>query len=239
MVRAHDFTDAGSLLYSVVIPVYRSADFLADTVGRTLDYFRSKGWKCEIVLVNDASPDDSWLVIERLAAENPEVVGVDLLKNAGQHNANFIGLEHATGDVVVTMDDDLQNPPEEIGKLAERFVEGHDLVVGRFEQKRHSGFRRFGSEFVQWINRRIFPAPEGFRHTNFRMIGRDVVERMLSYTTHYPYTSALPCAWRARRPMSRYATTTVSPASPTTTCASWPNSPGRSSSTIPSSRCAC
>jgi len=189
--RAHDFTDVSSLFYSVVIPVYRSAEFLSDTVNRTLDYFRSKGWKCEIVLVNDASPDDSWAVIEELARAHPEVVGVDLLKNAGQHNANFIGLEHVSGDVVITMDDDLQNPPEEIEKLAACFVEGHDLVVGRFEQKRHSGFRRLGSEFVQWINRRIFPAPEGFRHSNFRMIGRAVVERMLSYATHYPYTSGL------------------------------------------------
>ena len=191
-------TDA-PVKFSVIIPVYRSEDLLETTFNELKAWFDAKGWSYEVILVNDGSPDASWSVIERIAAQNDNVVGVDLLKNVGQHSANFIGLEHMSGELAVTMDDDLQNPPAEIEMLYAKHLEGYDFVAGLFAEKRHSAFRKLGSGFIQWINRRVFPAPEGFRHSNFRLMTREVVQRMLMYRTHYPYTSGL-AARMARRP---------------------------------------
>ena len=102
-------------LYSVVIPVYNSANVVTTTVNRIREFFLLHEVKFEIILVNDGSKDDSWRVIESLAIENSDVMAINLLKNYGQHHANICGFQHAKGNYVITMDDDLQNPPEEIG----------------------------------------------------------------------------------------------------------------------------
>jgi glycosyltransferase involved in cell wall biosynthesis len=183
--------DLSEALFSLIIPVYRSANFVSRTVFRCQEALNNAGRRYEIILVNDGSPDDSWHVIERLALENPEITAVDLVHNYGQHTANYCGFQIARGDYVVTLDDDLQNPPEEIEKLIRKAEEGHDLVVGRFAEKKHDFNRRIGSVVMGYLNRKIFRSPPEFIHTNFRLISRSIVDRMLQFTTHYPYTSGL------------------------------------------------
>ncbi len=183
--------DLSDALFSLVIPVYRSSEFIDKTVKRCRKAMMANNRRYEIILVNDGSPDDSWKIVERLAQTYPEVTSVDLIYNYGQHTANYCGFGLAQGDYIVTLDDDLQNPPEEIEKLIAAAEQGHDFVVGRFETKRHDWKRRFGSLLMRQINNRIFNSPQDFIHTNFRLIKRSIVERILKYRTHYPYTSGL------------------------------------------------
>ena len=135
-------------IVSVVVPVYNSAgtlEVLVDRIQRALD-----GHGHEIVLVNDGSTDASWEHVLRLASERPEVRGLDLARNFGQHNALLAGIRAARGEIVVTLDDDLQNPPEEIPRLLERLDEGYDVVYGSPIVRRHKYWRNGGARLVRY-----------------------------------------------------------------------------------------
>jgi glycosyltransferase involved in cell wall biosynthesis len=179
--------DRSDYLYSVVIPVYNSDRIVGDTVDRVVEVFTAAGLRHEVVLVNDGSPDRSWEVISQKARTTPGVVALDLLRNYGQHQANLVGLREARGDFVITMDDDLQNPPEEALLLIEKAMTGRDVVFGRFEQKQASGLRRVGSRMISLLNRRIFGQPQDLAVSNYRILRRDVVDRITRSRTAYPY----------------------------------------------------
>jgi glycosyltransferase involved in cell wall biosynthesis len=184
---------------SIVIPVFNSVGVVGETVDRTVKVCENAAIDYELILVNDASTDGSWDVIAGRAADNPRIVAVDLLHNYGQHTAVFAGLKLSQGEFAVTMDDDLQNPPEEIVPILAKAAEGYDLVIGEFEQKRHSLFRRLGSSLVGWMNRKIFDKPKDLVLTNFRCIRRDVVERLVAYQTNYPYIPGLALMFSTNR----------------------------------------
>lgn len=186
-------------LFSVVIPVYNSAAIVAETVSQVRAFFLSQGYRYEIILVNDGSEDGSWNVVSGLARKFSGVVGINLLKNYGQHNANLCGFRESKGDYVITMDDDLQNPPAEIGKLIEAARQGHDLVVGRFESKQHRFIRRLGSRVVGWLNRRAFGVKEPLVLSNFRIIRHDVVNRVCQDKSVSPYIPGLVLKYSTRR----------------------------------------
>lgn len=171
---------------SVVIPVYKSESLLADTVQELVATL--EGSSFEVVLVDDGSPDRSWEVVKRLCKADDRVRGVRLLKNHGQHQAVVAGLSEARGEWIVTMDDDGQNPPSEIKTMLDE-AEEHDVVFGRFRTKRAHGARRLGTRAVRWFNVKIFGMPEDFHVSNFRLIHRDVAERILSDRTAFPYVT--------------------------------------------------
>ena len=177
--------------YSVVIPVFNSERIVGETIARTRAFFESKKLDFEIILVNDASPDGSWKVISDAARADQRIKAVNLLRNYGQHNANLCGFRLATGDWLVTMDDDLQNPPEEIAHLIAKAAEGHDLVIGRFRTKMHAGYRRLGTRVINWLNARIFDKPDDLVLSNFRMLHKDVVKRICEYQSPFPYIPGL------------------------------------------------
>ena len=185
--------------YSVVIPVYGSANILDDTIRRTVSFFEGQDWDYELIMVNDGSPDNSWQKLSEHAAQNPNIVAINLLKNYGQHNALFCGFHHVSGDYIVTIDDDLQNPPEDIAHLAAKIEEGYDIVYGKFHHKQHAGYRRLGSKIIEQLNRRIFGQPPDLTVTNFRLMRRDVVDRMTQYQTGYPYITGLSLMFSNRR----------------------------------------
>ena len=179
----------GAVSVSVVIPVFRSEPIVGRTVADTLAELRHAGRTFEIVLVEDASPDGSWEVVRGLALEHPEVRAIRLLRNSGQHVALLCGLGRARGDVVVTMDDDLQNPPSEIERLlapleADASV---DLVLGAYERKRHHWFRRLGSRLVRRLSRSIFVTAGSVTPSNFRAIRRPLVDRVLAHRGPAPF----------------------------------------------------
>lgn len=178
--------------YSVVIPVYNSERIVADTIDQTVTFFEAQGWRYEIVLVNDGSSDKSWEVLKAKAAQNPNLVVINLLHNYGQHTAVYCGLMHATGDYVITIDDDLQNPPGEIVHLVNKAItDGNDVVFGKFHQKQHAQHRKWGSWLIMQINRRVFRQPPDLTVTNFRLLRRDVVDRICNYRTGHPYITGL------------------------------------------------
>lgn len=182
---------AADYKYSAVIPVFNSEAVVGKTIDRTIEFFETQGWKYEIIAVNDGSRDRSWHILREKAAQHPDVISINLLRNYGQHNAVLCGLQHCTGEYAITLDDDLQNPPEEIIHLVDKALDGHDLVLGRFRQKKHAGYRRLGSRIVEAINVRVFHQPKDLVMTNFRCIHRDVVKRVCAYNTSFPYISGL------------------------------------------------
>lgn len=185
--------------YSVVIPVFNSESIVGTTIDKTASFFEREGLAYEIVLVNDGSSDSSWDVIREKALHNKNVIAINLLKNYGQHVANICGLRHTTGDWVVTMDDDLQNPPEEIAHLIRVADEGHDVVFGRFEAKQATWMRSLGSKAIGMINRRIFRQPRDLTVSNFRILRRDVVDRICATRSAFPYITGLALLNSRRR----------------------------------------
>jgi len=192
-------TAAGTPEFSVVIPVFNSQDIVRETIERTSSFFNARGWSHEIIVVNDGSRDRSWDVLAQAARDIPGVVAIDLLRNSGQHNANLCGFRAARGGWVVTMDDDLQNPPEEIAHLVDKAREGFDLVIGQFHAKQHAGYRRLGSRLVRAINRRIFGQEKDLVLSNFRLIRRDVVDRVCAYRGAFPYVPGLCLLYSGKR----------------------------------------
>jgi undecaprenyl-phosphate 4-deoxy-4-formamido-L-arabinose transferase len=133
---------------SVVVPVYNSAGTLGHLVDRIDLALADRDH--EVVLVNDGSGDSSWEQISRLVADRPHVRGLDLARNFGQHNALLAGIRAADGDVIVTLDDDLQNPPEEIPRLLARLDEGFDVVYGRPNARQHARWRNLAARVVRY-----------------------------------------------------------------------------------------
>jgi glycosyltransferase involved in cell wall biosynthesis len=179
--------DRQAFTYSIVVPVFNSAALVGETVDQIIKVFDAAGLSYELILVNDGSRDGSWEVIAEKARSLPNVIALDLLRNYGQHNANLAGLREATGDYVITMDDDLQNPPDQALVLIEEAMRGHDVVFGKFERKQSAGYRRLGSKAIGRINRRIFGQPNDLTVSNFRILRRDVVDRICASRTAYPY----------------------------------------------------
>lgn len=175
--------------YSLVVPVYNSATVVGRTIERIIEVFEGAGLDYELILVNDGSSDGSWEVISEYARLKPHVVALKLLRNYGQHHANLAGFHEATGDYVITLDDDLQNPPDQALVLIEHAMAGHDVVFGEFETKQAARYRQLGSRVISMINRRIFAQPSDLVVSNFRILRRDVVERICASRTAHPYVT--------------------------------------------------
>ena len=137
------------------MPVYNSVATLREVVGRVLEVLSKGGQAFEIVLVNDGSADESWSLVRELAVEREEVRGIDLVRNYGQHNALLCGIRAAQYEVIVTLDDDLQHPPEEIPKLLGKLAEGYEVVYGTPGRERHGMWRAAGSQATKIALRRV------------------------------------------------------------------------------------
>lgn len=183
---------------SVVIPVYRSEGTLEALTERLTHTLAERYASYEIVFVEDGGPDNSWDVLRGLQARAPDrIVAIQLMKNFGQHNAIMCGLRHARGRLIVTMDDDLQNPPEEIPKLVEAIEEqGDDLVYGQYQGKQHKPWRNLGSTLVNTFYRRVFRSK--ITVTSFRIMRRELAKSILGYELNYTFIDGL-LAWNTQR----------------------------------------
>lgn len=163
---------------SVVVPVYNSASTLHALVERIEQALDGRDY--EIVLVNDASTDVSWACVVQLAADRGEVRGLDLSRNFGQHNALLAGIRAARGVVIVTLDDDLQNPPEEIPRLLARLEEGYDVVYGTPNVRQHKRWRNVAARLVRYSLRSSM-GPVADSVSPFRALRTDLRDAFASF----------------------------------------------------------
>src|SRR3972149_10710256 len=134
---------------SVVIPVFNSEASIPALIDRLSQVLPVAAHDFEVIMVNDASSDKGWEIISRLAIEHSWLQGINLMRNYGQHNALLCGIRAAKHEVIVTLDDDLQHPPEEIPKLLEKLDEGYDVVYGTPKRERHGFFRDIASQVTK------------------------------------------------------------------------------------------
>jgi glycosyltransferase involved in cell wall biosynthesis len=176
---------------SIVIPVYNGAASIAELVGALEELLIDGGH--EIVLVNDGSPDNSLEVCSSLLDKaRVPITLVSLARNYGEHNAVMTGLRHASGAHVITMDDDLQNPPEEVERLlafAQR--SGDDVVYTYYEEKQHAAWRNLGSRFTNCVADFVLEKPNGLYLSSFRCISAFAVREIIRYQGPFPYIDGL------------------------------------------------
>lgn len=175
---------------TVIIPVYNSER----TIGPLIERLQAclADWSFEVVLVNDGSRDQSEAVCQQLENRYANVRFISLRRNFGEFNAVLCGLNHATGDYVVIIDDDFQNPPEAILTLVETAEsEQYDVVYSRYEQKQHHWFRNIGSRLVNALTTYSIGKPRNLYLSSFKLIQRDVVEEIIRYRGPYPYIDGL------------------------------------------------
>ncbi len=176
---------------SLVIPVYNGSGTIGPLVERITKVFESTAF--EVVLVNDGSEDDSEAVCLKLAEKFPQTVSVvHLSRNFGEHNAVLAGFKQARGRYIAVLDDDGQNPPEEVVRMLEELKrKNYDVVYGHYIEKQHSTFRNFGSWFNDRIATIMLHKPEDLYLSSFKVMNRFVVNEITKYRGPYPYTDGL------------------------------------------------
>lgn len=182
------------MLYSIIIPCYNSSHTIRRVVELTSRELKKLNkTPFEFILVDDASPDMGETISElkKLADDYDFVKVVELAKNTGQHNAVMAGLNVAQGDTLIAMDDDMQTHPSQLHLLFEAFDEGHDVVYGYYKEKKHTGFRNFGS----WVNhtsiRILIGKPKDMRTSSFWIIRKFVRDYVVQYQGAYTHLQGL------------------------------------------------
>lgn len=190
---------------SVVIPVYGSAGILASLAARLESALQACAPEAfEVVLVHDHGPDNAWQVICALAKERSWLKGIDLRRNAGQHNAVMAGFAHASGRFVITMDDDLQHDPDDIPRILQALRDGADLCYVSFEDRKHAIWKRVGSAFNDLVASKLLNKPRNLYLSPFRGIRREVCESAVEYRGPFVYVDGL-----LLQATSNYATITA------------------------------
>ena len=168
-------------LISVVVPVYRSGDNLPELTSRLIETLSLLEKPFEIILVEDCGGDGSWEVIRRLTEEDARIRGYRMSRNYGQHNAILHGIRAAEGDVVVTLDDDLQHPPEEVPKLLSTLAEGYDVVYGTPSSQRHGLLRDIASVMTKRALGQLMGAKNAENVCAFRAFQTELREGFQDY----------------------------------------------------------
>jgi undecaprenyl-phosphate 4-deoxy-4-formamido-L-arabinose transferase len=189
---------------SVVVPVYRSELILPELVQRLEDVLRATSSRYELVLVDDCSPDGSWEVICRLAQQHEWIHPINLMRNSGQHNALLCGIRAAKNEVIITMDDDLQHPPEEIPKLLAVLNQGYDVVYGTPQQEEHGLLRDLASLITKMTLQNVMGAEIARQVSAFRAFRAQVANAFAHYEGSFVSIDVL-LTWGT----SRFATTPV------------------------------
>jgi glycosyltransferase involved in cell wall biosynthesis len=167
---------------SVVIPIKDEQDNLTRLHERLTEALRPAGLSYELVLVDDGSGDGSYALLERLAAVDPHLKAVRLRRNFGQSAAMQAGIDHATGDVIVTMDGDLQNDPADIPMLLDKLNEGYDAVFGlRQNRQDHFLIRKLPSWMANWLIRKVTGVTVKDMGCTLRALRRDLAEQLHLY----------------------------------------------------------
>ena len=177
---------------SFVIPCYRSEQTIEGVIHEITDTMNTlTQYTYEVILVNDSSPDNTFVTIRELCEKYDFITGVDLAKNFGQHAALMAGMRISEGDIVVCLDDDGQTPANEVGKLLAKLEEGYDVCYASYGKKQHSGFRNFGSKVNELMTRVMLGKPKELYISSYFAVKRFVVNDMLRYEQPYSYVIGL------------------------------------------------
>ena len=191
MLSQHHKSEDRAPGLSIVVPIYCAEDTI-DLLIHKLSALKPAGG-LELVLVNDGSPDNSGLICRRCLMTTPvPITYVEHARNFGEHNAVMTGLRHARGSFVITMDDDLQNPPEEVIRLYDHARNGNwDVVYSRYAAKKHAWWRNLGSLLANAVANRLLDKPRGLYLSSFRCMSAFVVRAITRYVGPYPYIDGL------------------------------------------------
>jgi glycosyltransferase involved in cell wall biosynthesis len=189
---------------SVVTPVYNGEASVAELCRRLGEVLPRVATQYEIILVNDGSRDRSWEVISELSSRSPTVRGINLMRNYGQHNALLCGIRAAKYEVIVTMDDDLQHPPEEIPRLLARLEEGFDVVYGAPKTEQNGPMRAIASRITRLALRSAVGADVAKNVSAFRIFRTQLREAFAGYQTPFVSIDVL-LTWAT----TRFGATTV------------------------------
>ena len=176
---------------SIVVPVYNSQNILQELINRIdkapicSDSYHDKSNQLEVILVNDGSKDQSWETINKLIQSYPWVRGINLMRNYGQHNALLCGVRASRFDITVTIDDDLQHPPEEIPKLLAKISEGYDVVYGTPIKQKHSLWRNLASYFIRLALQSAMGIENARKVSAFRAFRTQIRQAFESYQSPY------------------------------------------------------
>jgi len=179
-----------SLDVSVVVPVYGGSAALAELCSRLATTMQQAGLRYEVILVDDRGQSEAWGVIRSVAALDPHVIGLRLGRNFGQHAATICGIAHARGEWIVTMDDDLEHPPESIPALLAAGNEDCPLVYGVFEKRTHAAYRNLSSELMRRMLKRAFPDLNE-DYCSFRAIRAPLAKQLDSFGLNRPYIDGM------------------------------------------------
>ncbi len=176
---------------SVVIPVYNAEKTIESLCYTLIDLYSTK-YFLEIVLVNDCSKDSTNIICQRLHQNHREIITyIRLAKNFGEHNAVMAGLGQVTGDLCVIMDDDFQNPPDEIRLMIEQIEQGYDVVYTQYPVKQDQAWRNFGSQFNDKMANLILKKPASLYLSSFKIMNRFLVDEIVKHTGPDPYIDAI------------------------------------------------
>jgi len=183
---------------SIVVPVYNSQGSLRQLVKQLSEIMPEVASDFEIILVNDGSQDQSWQVINSLCEENSRIYPIELMRNFGQHNATLCGIRSAKFDVVITIDDDLQNPPEEIPLLLAKLKEGYDVVYGTPQNFRQKFWRSMASRVIRLVLRNLMGNEIAWQVSSFRAFHTSIREAFSNFTNPSVFIDVL-LTWGAQK----------------------------------------
>jgi len=186
-------SDGESIELSVVVPVYRSESLLPELIRRLESILDRLGLRSEIILVSDASPDGSWEIIKELQKSKGRIRGINLMRNYGQHAALLAGVHATRGRIIVTMDDDLQTPPEEMPKLLEALDQGYDAVYGIREREQHGGLRNFCSTTAKKLVNKLLGVRVATSITSYKAFRGELRDAFLAQTGPVVFIDAILC----------------------------------------------
>jgi undecaprenyl-phosphate 4-deoxy-4-formamido-L-arabinose transferase len=172
---------------SFVIPCYYSQDTVTDVVNDIFKEFPIEEYNIEVVLVNDGSKDNTFSVIKTLAEANDRVVAINLSRNFGQDGATMCGITVATGDYIVALDDDGQNPPGEAHKLIAEIEKGYDIVFAKYHTKKDTLFKKFGHNLNDLVATSLIGKPKDIELNSYFVITSFIRDEMIKYKGAYPY----------------------------------------------------
>ena len=178
------------MILSIVIPVYNSEEILDELINQITSEIRKKinlFEDYEIILVNDKSVDNSWKKIEEIATNQKNVIGINLSKNFGQHNALMAGIKNSRGDILITMDDDLQHPPNYIIEIINKLNQGFDVCYTKYENNKYSFFKKLGSAINDKVANIVLDKPKNIYLSSYRGIKRNVINELKKFDGPYVY----------------------------------------------------